>query len=1002
MADRLYPPYIEGTIPAFYGTVGTNTQETEYRLTVPFSMNKGVGLGDIAGFRVKMKNVQSNNIILEKTYYSQNIEVTKNIIDTGQIVCTFTNSDLAAGAETLELGQFFKVQLAYVNHSGDPGYFSTVGVTKYTSKPVISIKGLLGNRINSHTFSYTGEYSQITTQTDKRDSTEKLYSSKFIIYDSNDKIVEESEEIIHNITKDSIPHQAVEEWRHGRSLQMNESYFIQWVVTTSNNMVVSTMKYRIMDKESIAPHIKADLIAVPNFDNGYVDLKLKGHLNGEGQEIPSSGLFLLSRRDEDNNGRWEELYRFALFAERPSREVLFRDFTIKQGVHYTYALQQYNKEGLYSSRLLHKQEDEDGNLFDKIVYADFEDSFIFDGKRQLKIRYNVQSNSFTRNIQETATPTIGSKYPFIFRNGAVDYKSFPISGLISYYMDEENLFMSEEEFMVNEKTTNLSSENIAAEREFKMSVYEWLTNGEPKLFRSPTEGNFIVNLMNVSLSPNVQLGRMLHTFSAQATEVANCDYEGLNHYKFISIDDNNLNEVSWKSVLLSGRDDELYKWVREAVLGTQIPIRYYNTIKNTMWGTNIATQDSNAQNYFTYNNNDGKYYITDGFRERMYKVDNNGYLLKNNDGSLIEEPYGDLQESILDSIIYAGGALNDVGALSFKFSDVLPGSRFTVDGNDFIIGATGTYSQTAPVGEVFSVVSIPQNARYQGILTYSYNSSAQSDFDLVKNISIEDVPSRQFIGPVSEKIYRMDKGQLLEKQSVNIAEIIRDIKTEVDNCYKISIFKKHTVPIFVKSATANEYYYDSFCTASEKITTFDPFAIYDIRLQNTQAPHYKGEQLYYDANAAIHCPSLKKGYYDIKTQNLVFKNRISYKFWFNDETDGVDIFNSGAFIITKPEEFTRLELSEGLYAELGYQAKIIDYTIEFKSEYGVSQARVGYDRFKQDLNNLMDSLAIAVDPNVIEMINNQIAVCKVNIESAYEDLIKQLLPALEEERSVYE
>jgi hypothetical protein len=44
---KLYPPVIEGTIPAFYGTV----------LTVPFAMNKAVALNEIGGFSIKIKTV---------------------------------------------------------------------------------------------------------------------------------------------------------------------------------------------------------------------------------------------------------------------------------------------------------------------------------------------------------------------------------------------------------------------------------------------------------------------------------------------------------------------------------------------------------------------------------------------------------------------------------------------------------------------------------------------------------------------------------------------------------------------------------------------------------------------------------------------------------------------------------------------------------------------------------------------------------------------------------
>jgi hypothetical protein len=45
---------------------------------------------------------------------------------------------------------------------------------------------------------------------------------------------------------------------------------------------------------------------------------------------------------------------------------------------------------------------------------------------------------------ESKVDTIGSKYPFVFRNGNVGYKEFPISGLISFLTDENKLFIPEE------------------------------------------------------------------------------------------------------------------------------------------------------------------------------------------------------------------------------------------------------------------------------------------------------------------------------------------------------------------------------------------------------------------------------------------------------------------------------------------------------------------------------------------------------------------------------
>jgi hypothetical protein len=88
--------------------------------------------------------------------------------------------------------------------------------------------------------------------------------------------------------------------------------------------------------------------------------------------------------------------------------------------------------------------------------VDYEHSFLYDGERQLKIKYNPKISSFKTDVLEAKVDTIGSKYPFIFRNGNVAYKEFPIGGLISYLSDEEKLFLDNSnsfEIVNREKTT---------------------------------------------------------------------------------------------------------------------------------------------------------------------------------------------------------------------------------------------------------------------------------------------------------------------------------------------------------------------------------------------------------------------------------------------------------------------------------------------------------------------------------------------------------------------
>ena len=55
---KLYPPYIEGTIPAFFkDDVGT------VMITVPLSMNKAVGEREVKGFKLKIKTAQTGILL---------------------------------------------------------------------------------------------------------------------------------------------------------------------------------------------------------------------------------------------------------------------------------------------------------------------------------------------------------------------------------------------------------------------------------------------------------------------------------------------------------------------------------------------------------------------------------------------------------------------------------------------------------------------------------------------------------------------------------------------------------------------------------------------------------------------------------------------------------------------------------------------------------------------------------------------------------------------------
>ena len=524
---KLFPPIIGDTIPAFYSKDGI------VKITIPFSMNKAVSNQQVSGFVLKVKTVQSSTYLL--TLQNKDIN-TFDMEDSPYVSFSINLNNL----NSFKVGQFYKFQIAYVDTNNDIGYYSTVATGKYTTEPTLYIStsnnedGLKIGQINMNSNYYLGYYGQLGSNAD---TTEKVYSYQFNMYDSQGNLFASSGEKLHNSYNDTELYESYDSFTLEKDLEIDQSYYIQYSIKTINNLELSTPRYRVMRKTSINPEIQANIQATLNFENGYVDIDLIGTKNQYDLETPVTGAFLVTRSCSDNDFKiWDEISRFKLQAQNPSRW-LWRDFTVEQGKTYKYAIQQYNDAGLYSNRLESNE-----------IYVDFEHAFLYDGNKQLKIKYNPKVSSLKINLLESKIDTIGSQYPYIFRNGNVYYREFPISGLISCLMDEENLFIDEEQPISYEKSTDLIGENLYKERIFKTKVLEWLTNGEPKIFRSPTEGNFIVRLLNVSLTPTDQLGRMLHTFNCTAYEIADFTYKVLNEYNFIHLVDPEVSYLRFKTV----------------------------------------------------------------------------------------------------------------------------------------------------------------------------------------------------------------------------------------------------------------------------------------------------------------------------------------------------------------------------------------------------------------------------------------------------------------------
>lgn len=809
----LASPIIEGTLPAFYLDDNGIAQ-----IAIPFSMSRAVNKNQIKGFKLKIKNVQQSNYLI--TLSQSSVDFIKSVV--------YFDISKEALEKSFLIGQFYKCQLAYIDTDNIVGYYSTVGVIKYTTKPKVSILTLAETGNNSHIYTYTGLYSQY-----KKDFTEKIYSYRFVLKDENNNILKDTDFITHNNSNDELPYESQDTFTYTADLDLNKKYYLSYTIRTNNMLEISSPSYKIVQKKSIMSDLEIEkILPVLNYNNGYIEIQIEGKKDFLGNEKPAKGQFILSRASEKSNYMdWEKISEFSLVSERPSIKK-WKDFTIEQGVHYKYSIQQFNSN-LYSDRM----------ISDEIVFADFEDCFLYDGKRQLKIKFNPKISSFKKDVLETKVDTLGSKYPFIFKNGQVEYKEFPISGLISYLSDDENLFLDynhidnsqrekndqnllslvetvpdQNDFYENDNytsyfvktttfikqnyrfleledyinyiktekynevneaiknaalsitnlrdkkqfnnieqllnellktenrlyenlymqkskkkkfkssNTNLISENIRLERQFKLEVLDWLTNGEPKLFKSPTEGNYIVRLLNVSLTPNDQVGRMIHTFNATAYEVADLSYDNLCK----------LNIIDQKSSI----NNTFLKF-------TTIP---------------LATKDydyANLKGTYIYDNETGTYYA-------------NGDLLK------------------------AG-----VIAQGLKLNDIEPGTIFKINNEQVIIGSTGNYEVPVDVYQI----SLENNQKSYGSITFSYTSEISSSFNLIINLGSKDIFGKQKIGIVN-----------------NLVNDIEDIQTKLISFYNIKFYERPVEEAFyqeqyiqVKNDTVNSNNYMNYYILKDDI-----------------------------------------------------------------------------------------------------------------------------------------------------------------------------------------
>ena len=557
--NGLFPPIVDAYLPA-----KSIVEASQYMsISIPFSVSSFNSLSDIHGIHISITRQSNYNSLLNKTNYPMGIYV-KNVTLSNYSDVFELSSDYLDKTE-LNYNEYYKVQLRFSkdsNYSGVTGAdltryltnesnlenfseWSTVCLIRFIAEPYLEMSG--NGKVLSRNFrpaTNTIDTSNLVINgTYNKDLPNDTTGFPNVIMNPNNDL----ENLKYYIVKlqDSNTHEWVFysgeiEADHLNNNNIyyklpfyfnNNSSYTMRVRYTTTNLYNNNADYPIrVEYTENSWGQQSDVVEMVAIDSviGKVNISLQP---AEGQtEIASGSKFVIRRgSDKDNFQYWDTIWEKTLTAAT-SEVISFNDFTIESGVLYKYEINYIDATNNHNHYF----------IVEGPVISVFDHAFLTGEGTQLCVKFNPNVNNFKRNVADSVVTTVGGKYPYINRNGDMDYRSFSLSGTIAYEMDAEHQFASRSSmygewievygsYFVN-RYINQQNDRIT-QRKFRELVMDYLYSDLPKLFRSTPEGNILVRLTDINLTPNQQLGRMIYDFSCTATEIGDASVENCKLYE---------------------------------------------------------------------------------------------------------------------------------------------------------------------------------------------------------------------------------------------------------------------------------------------------------------------------------------------------------------------------------------------------------------------------------------------------------------------------------------
>lgn len=568
----LYPPVVESYTPAFVAANQNSYCRVYYSLS-KFSSS----VNNIKSIHFNIVKQSSGESVINKV----NDEINKRYRTAGVLIV-----DTAAGGvinpvpghsnlyytdilasdirNAWTVGWTYKIQIRFSNlgysdyasqmgqaawlntYANEFSEWSTYTLTKAIAQPEITIPAFAYSNVNTNMMiNANKEYSfftstlQLTGAYNNADASEILYSYRMKLKNVDGVVLEDTDILYAN---QYAPNQFYyvfktefdNEQRY--SLELEYSTLNDYTETLVINFQVWLIKGEMNNIILITAEDElANNILSVNEDEECGRIGLKFYTEEPG---PYYGNLCIRRSDSRTNFKvWEDIYITSV--ETPAAAAHFKemkpfyDYTAESGVWYKYGLQFIDTEGYRSMLIEHEP-----------IKREYAYSFLLgENNKQLRLIFANTVGSIKTNVGDSKLDTIGGQFPIINRNGNMKYKSFPLGGMISFNMDHDDLFTNlmdiyqYEEIAAMYKQGHDNMYDYTRERDFREKVLQFLQDGKPKLFKSPTEGNIIVRLMDVNTTPNQTLSRLVSSFTSTAYEIAEPEISNYLHYNFLTVDD---------------------------------------------------------------------------------------------------------------------------------------------------------------------------------------------------------------------------------------------------------------------------------------------------------------------------------------------------------------------------------------------------------------------------------------------------------------------------------